>query len=92
MYIVELTEPRPPLFLSKEALGSRPSLLGKKGCRSRIVRGCLQASLDKLLHLIQNTINSKSQDETLKDDEIARIASCSARTVRRIRFSLLVFD
>ena len=41
--------------------------------------------------LIRNMINSKSQGEALKHDEIARIASSSARTVRRIRFNLLVF-
>ena len=41
--------------------------------------------------LIRNMINSKSQGEALTDDEIARIARCSARTVRHVRSNLRVF-
>ncbi|KAK4445623.1 hypothetical protein QBC34DRAFT_163842 [Podospora aff. communis PSN243] len=40
--------------------------------------------------LIQSIINSKLQgDDDLKDDEIADVAGCSARAVRRIRSNLL---
>jgi transposase len=42
--------------------------------------------------LIQNMISSKLQDdEALKDDDIAKIADCSDRAVRRIRSNLLLF-
>ena len=41
--------------------------------------------------LARYMINSKSQGEALKDDEIASIARCSARTVRYIRSNLRVF-
>jgi transposase len=42
--------------------------------------------------LIQNIISSKFQgDKALKDDDIAKIADCSDRTVRHIRSNLLLF-
>lgn len=42
--------------------------------------------------LIQSIIDSRLQgDHGLKDDEIAEITGCTARTVRRIRSSLLRF-
>ncbi|KAK4453047.1 hypothetical protein QBC34DRAFT_376501 [Podospora aff. communis PSN243] len=42
--------------------------------------------------LIQSIVNSKLQgDDDLKDDEIADVAGCSARAVRRIRSNLLRF-
>jgi hypothetical protein len=42
--------------------------------------------------LIQNMISSKLQDDkALKDDDIAKIADCSDRAVRRIRSNLLLF-
>ena len=41
--------------------------------------------------LIQDMIDNKSRGEALKDDGIANIARCSARTVRRTRPNLLAF-
>lgn len=42
--------------------------------------------------LVQNIIQSKLQgDKDPKDDEIAEIAGCTTRTVRRIRSNLILF-
>ena len=73
--------------------GERRSMMPSTGSPAHNPSTTMVPNLARSTHeLIQDMISSKLQDDTtLRDDDIAKIAGCSTRTVRRIRSNLLLF-